>query len=59
MKHKETKLKKKILLEYVARTFIMSAKEACKDANSDWHLCWLLLTVNFLTLEGELRGKKQ
>lgn len=45
MKNKETK-GKKILTEYLARTFIVSFQEACKDANSNWQLCWLLLTLN-------------
>lgn len=60
MKNGETKVKKKKNLpEYLARVFIMSFKEACKDANLNWQLCWLLLTVNLLKLEDELRGKKQ
>jgi len=40
--------KKKNLPEYLARVFVMSFKEACKDAN-----------LNLLKLEDELRGKKQ
>lgn len=57
--NRETKLKKKIPPEYLAKMFIMSFKEACKDANSNWHLCWLPLTASLLKLEDELRGKKQ
>lgn len=37
----------------------MSFKEARNDANLNWQLFWLLLTVNLLKLEDELRGKKQ
>lgn len=61
MKNRETKLKKKkkILPEYLARASIMSFKEVCKDASFNWQWCWLLLTVNLLKLEDELRGKKQ
>lgn len=60
MKNRETKLKKKKNLpEYLARAFIMSFKEACNDANFNWQLFWLLLTVNLLKLEDELRCKKQ
>lgn len=56
-KNQRQNFKKKNSPEYLARMLMMSLKEAQELANSNWHLCWLLLTTGLLKLEHELRGE--